>query len=96
MFFTTILVNVGMWLERFLIIIPGLSRRTELSFNWGAYSPSLVEMGLVAFTFAFVICGILVFARIFPIIPPFDVKEGMRFRHIIKVGKRNISAVVRE
>ena len=96
MFFTTILVNIGMWLERFLIIVPGLSRRTELSFNWGAYSPSLVEMGLVAFTFAFVICGILVFARIFPLIPPFDVKEGMRFRHIIKVGKRNISAVVRE
>jgi Ni/Fe-hydrogenase subunit HybB-like protein len=74
MFFTTILVNIGMWLERFLIIVPGLS----------------------AFTFAFVICGVLVFARIFPLIPPFDIKEGMRFRHVIKIGKKNISAVVRE
>ena len=36
------------------------------------------------------------FARIFPLIPPFDLKEGMRFRHVIKVGKKNISAVVRE
>lgn len=96
MFFTTILVNIGMWLERFLIIVPGLSRRTELSFNWGTYTPSLVEIGLVAFTFAFVICGVLVFARIFPLIPPFDIKEGMRFRHVIKIGKKNISAVVRE
>ncbi len=96
MFFTTILVNIGMWLERFLIIVPGLSRRTELSFNWGSYAPSLVEIGLVAFTFAFVICGIIVFARIFPLIPPFDIKEGMRFRHVIKIGKKNISAVVRE
>ena len=96
MFFTTILVNIGMWLERFLIIVPGLSRRTELSFNWGSYSPSLVEMGLVTFTFAFVICGVIVFARIFPLIPPFDLKEGMRFRHVIRVGKKNISAVVRE
>ncbi len=96
MFFTTILVNIGMRLERFLIIVPGLSRRTELSFNWGSYAPSLVEIGLVAFTFAFVICGIIVFARIFPLIPPFDIKEGMRFRHVIKIGKKNISAVVRE
>ena len=38
----------------------------------------------------------IVFARIFPLIPPFDLKEGMRFRHVIRVGKKNISAVVRE
>ena len=29
MFFTTILVNIGMWLERFLIIVPGTMRRSE-------------------------------------------------------------------
>ena len=37
--FTTVLVNIGMWLERFLIIIPGLARKTPLTFDWGPIIP---------------------------------------------------------
>ena len=96
MFFTTVVVNVGMWLERFLIIIPGVARKTPMEFNWGTYHPSLVEILMVAGTFAWVALGMLVFAKVFPIIPLFDIKEGMVFRDEIKIGRRTVAASIRE
>jgi len=96
MFFTTILVNIGMWLERFLIVIPSLMRRSHLTFDWGSYSPSLIEILIVTETFAFVALGMLLFAKAFPLVPIFDMKEGMRNRHLIKVGRRVIPATIRE
>ncbi|HAL49438.1 MAG: molybdopterin oxidoreductase [SAR202 cluster bacterium] len=96
MFFTTILVNIGMWLERFLIIIPGMIRRQPMSFDWGAYSPSIVEILIVAETFAFVALGMLLFSKFLPLIPLFDIKEGMVLRDEIKVGRRVVPAVIQE
>ena len=96
MFVTTVLVNVGMWLERFLIIIPGVARKTPMEFNWGTYHPSLVEILMVAGTFAWVALGMLVFAKVFPLIPLFDIKEGMVFRDEIKIGRRTVAASIRE
>ncbi|MDP6401963.1 MAG: polysulfide reductase NrfD, partial [SAR202 cluster bacterium] len=92
MFFTTVLVNVGMWLERFLIIIPGMARKTPLTFDWGTYHPSLVEILMVASTFAWVALGMLLFSKVFPLIPIFDIKEGMVFRDEVKIGRRTIPA----
>ena len=96
MFITTFLVNIGMWLERFLIIVPGLARRQPLEFDWGSYAPSIVEILLVASTFAFVSMGILLFAKIFPLIPIFDMKEGVRLRDEIQIGRRSVPASIRE
>ena len=96
MFFTTILVNIGMWLERFLIIVPGLARKTPLTYDWGSYHPSLIEILIVAETFAFVALGLLMFAKVFPLIPLFDVKEGMTVRDEIKIGRRTVPASIRE
>ena len=96
MFITTILVNIGMWLERFLIIVPGLQRRSPLEFNWGSYAPSIVEILLVTSTFAFVGMGILLFAKVFPLIPVFDMKEGVRLRDEIQVGRKTVPATIRE
>jgi molybdopterin-containing oxidoreductase family membrane subunit len=96
MFFTTVLVNVGMWLERFLIIIPGMARRTPLTFDWGTYHPSLIEILMVASTFAWVALGMLLFSKVFPLIPIFDIKEGMVFRDEVKIGRRTIPASIRE
>ncbi len=38
----------------------------------------------------------LIFAKVLPLIPLFDVKEGMVFRHVIKVGRKTIPASIRE
>ena len=96
MFFTTVLVNVGMWLERFLIIIPSLARRTPLTFDWGTYHPSIIEILIIVETFAFVALGMLLFAKVFPLIPVFDIKEGMVVRDEIKIGRRMVPATIHE
>ena len=96
MFFTTILVNIGMWLERFLIIVPGTMRRGEFIFNWGSYHPSIIEILMVIMTFAWVVLGMLVFTKLFPLIPIFDVKEGMMGRDEIRIGRRIVPASIRE
>jgi molybdopterin-containing oxidoreductase family membrane subunit len=96
MFWTTLSVNVGMWLERFLIIVPGVARKTPLTFDWGTYHPSIVEILMVAATFAWVALGMLLFSKVFPLIPLFDIKEGMVFRDVVKIGRRTVPASIRE
>jgi hypothetical protein len=51
---------------------------------------------MVAATFAWVILGMLIFSKVFPLIPLFDVKEGMVFRDEIKIGRRTVPASIRE
>jgi len=96
MFLTTILVNIGMWLERFLIFVPSLMRKTPLEFSWGTYTPSIIEILMVVSTFAWVGLGMLVFSKFFPLIPLFDIKEGMVFRDEIKIGRATVPASIRE
>ncbi len=96
MFLTTASVNIGMWLERFLIIVPGLMRKQPLIFNWGSYQPSIIEVLMVAAIFAWVGMGMLVFSKVFPLIPLFDIKEGMVGRDEIRIGRRTVPASIRE
>ena len=96
MFITTISVNIGMWLERFLIIVPGLMRKQPLMFSWGSYTPSIVEILMVCMTFAWVFMGMLLFAKVFPLIPLSDIKEGMVARDEIKIGRTKVPASIKE
>ncbi|MSQ11915.1 MAG: molybdopterin oxidoreductase [Dehalococcoidia bacterium] len=96
MFWISIFVNIGMWLERFMIIIPGLMRKQGLTFSWGAYSPGAVEILIVTGTFALVILGLLIFSKFFPLIPLSDAKEGEVLRDEIQVGKVKVPAIIRE
>lgn len=69
-------VVVGMWLERFLIIVPTLAQ-PRLTFNWGSYRPTWVEIVLTAGTFAYFVLLYSVFTRLFPIIAVWEYKEGL-------------------
>lgn len=96
MLITSVLVNVGMWLERFLIIVPGLARKQEFTFSWGTYRPSIIEIILVAASFAFVTMMLLLFSKVFPLIPIFDQKEAKVLQAEKKIGRRTVQAIVRE
>jgi molybdopterin-containing oxidoreductase family membrane subunit len=96
MLWTTILVNIGMWMERFLIIVPGLARKQPFTFVWGDFSPSVIDMIIISATFALVFLGILLFVKLFPIIPIGDEKEGHVLRDEIQVGRARVPAIVRE
>ena len=93
MLITTLAVNVGMWIERFLIIIPGLARKQPLTFDWSTYHPSIFEILMVIGTFAFVFLMLLLFSKVFPLIPIFDIKEGHVLSDNIQVGRRSVPAL---
>ena len=96
MFFTTILVNIGMWLERYILIVPALERKSSLTFTYSTYVPSISEAILVAASFAFVMVGVLVFSKVVPIMPAVDIKEGMILARKIKIGRAEVPATIRE
>src|SRR5690242_3455145 len=60
-------VVVGMWLERFLIIVPGLSRK-PLPYSWGSYMPRWPEITIMVGSFAAMILLYTLFSKVVPII----------------------------
>ena len=96
MFWTSLFVNVGMWLERFLIIVPGLSRKTPFVYTWDSYRPSLVEASILVWSLAWVTLLMLLFSRFFPLVPLFEQKESQVFVDEIKIGRAKVPAIFRE
>ena len=62
-----IAVLAGMWIERFLIVIPAMAT-PHLPAAWGDYFPSWIEISITAGTFAAMALLYMVFVRLFPII----------------------------
>ena len=77
------LICVGMWLERFLIIVPTLGH-PRLTFNWRGYSTTWVELSITAGTFAYFALLYVLFAKLFPIVAVWEFKEGLRHEVIYK------------
>ena len=72
-------VLVGMWLERFLIVIPSLST-PALPAAWGSYAPSWIELSITAGTFAAMALLYLLFVKAFPIIAIWEYDERVSAR----------------
>ena len=68
-------VLVGMWLERFLIIVPSLSHKF-LPYSWGHYRPRPVEIIITIATFAAMTLFYTLFAKLVPIISVWELKVG--------------------
>ena len=69
-------VVVGMFIERFLIIVPTLTH-PRLPFNWGSYRPTWVEVLLTLGPFAYFVLLYSVFVKLFPIVAVWEYKEGL-------------------
>jgi len=67
-------VLIGMWLERFVIIVQGLLR-DHLPSGWGHYSPTVIDLGILFGTLGFFGFLFLLFLRFFPFIPVSELKE---------------------
>jgi molybdopterin-containing oxidoreductase family membrane subunit len=68
-------VIVGMWLERFIIVVPTLSH-PRLPFPAGIYWPTWVEWGEFAGSMALFALFYLLFTKLFPIISIWEIQEG--------------------
>ena len=75
-----VIVVIAAWFKRYLIVIPGLAHPympiQDVPKSWMHYSPSLVEMTIVAATFAAMMLIVTIFSRFFPIISVWEVAEG--------------------
>ena len=73
LFVTSILVNVGMWFERFVITVTSLSR-DFLPSSWDYYSPTWVDIFTFVGTFGLFFTFFLVFLRFLPMVSIAEVK----------------------
>ncbi|MGD2063744.1 MAG: polysulfide reductase NrfD [Nitrospirota bacterium] len=79
LFVISIFINVGMWVERFVIIAGSLATSTMPS-QWGFYKPSVIELTITAAGFAWFLLWFVLFARFLPIVSMTEVKEGIRWQ----------------
>jgi Ni/Fe-hydrogenase subunit HybB-like protein len=79
-------IIVGMWLERFVIIVPTLTQQ-RLPVEGATYIPTWVEWSILAGCISFFMLLYLLFVKLFPIIPIWEVREG-REKSIAEVGER--------
>ena len=75
LFGASLLINVGMWSERFVIIVRGLER-DQLPSAWGNYWPTWVDIGILAGTFGFFAFLFIGFLRLLPFVPVTELKEA--------------------
>jgi len=78
-FFMSIIVNIGMWFERFVIIVTSL-HRDYLPSSWSYYAPSPYEIGFYIGTIGLFFTAFLVFAKTMPVIAMAEIK------HILKTS----------
>ena len=85
-FFMSVLINVGMWFERFVIIATSIFR-DYLPSSWPTYySPSIWEIGFFVGTFGLFFTCYFLFVKYFPVIAVAEIK------HVLKTSGENYKA----
>lgn len=72
-FVITLFINVGMWFERFVIIVTSL-HRDYLPSNWAEYTPTFIEIATLLGSFGLFFTCFLLFCRLLPMIAISEVK----------------------
>lgn len=72
-FIISIFINIGMWFERFVIIVTSL-HRDYLPSSWSMYKPTIIEYGLFIGTLGLFFTGYFLFIKFFPVIAIAEVK----------------------
>ena len=75
-----LIVQVGMWLERFVIIITSL-HRDFLPSTWGMYYPTFWDWATLLGTIGFFLFCFLMFCRYLPVISIFEMRELVKDQH---------------
>ncbi len=85
-FFMSVIVNIGMWFERFVIIVTSISR-DYLPSSWSYYySPSIWEIGFYMGTFGLFFTCFFLFSKYFPVIAVAEIK------YVLKTSGENYKA----
>jgi hypothetical protein len=88
-FIISIFVNIGMWFERFVIIVTSL-HRDYLPSSWTMYSPTWVEVGIFIGSLGLFFTLFLLFAKYFPVIAFSELKTIVKSNDLLlKRGGEN-------
>jgi Ni/Fe-hydrogenase subunit HybB-like protein len=77
-FILSIIVNIGMWFERFVIIVSSL-HRDYLPSSWAMFSPTRIDVGVYVGTIGLFFTLFLLFAKFFPVINMAEVKTILKY-----------------
>jgi Ni/Fe-hydrogenase subunit HybB-like protein len=76
-FALSIVVNIGMWFERFVIIVTSL-HRDYLPSSWAMFYPTLTDVGIYMFSFGLFFTLFFLFAKFFPVINMAEIKSVLK------------------
>ncbi|MCL5965801.1 MAG: polysulfide reductase NrfD [Deltaproteobacteria bacterium] len=93
-FAVSLVVNVGMWTERALIVVPPLARRNDPSI-WHNYFPTWVEISYIAGSIAMFALLYMLFSKLLPIMAVSDIKEHLFQTTDRTVGGATVPSVAR-
>jgi molybdopterin-containing oxidoreductase family membrane subunit len=93
LFIISMVVSVGMWFERFIIIVTSLAREYVPSY-WAMYYPTWVDWGILFGTIGFFSLLFLLFSRVLPVISIAEMRELVR--HHGRHASFTEAAMVRE
>ena len=79
-------IIIGMWLERFVIIVPTLTNQ-RMPVEGAFYIPTWVEWSILAGCISLFMLLYTLFTKVFPIVPVWEVKEG-REKAVTDIGNR--------
>jgi Ni/Fe-hydrogenase subunit HybB-like protein len=74
LFIIAICVNIGMWLERYVIVVVSLSRDFMPS-AWGMYSGTVWDYAILSGSIGLFVCLVFLFIRVLPMISIFEMRE---------------------
>ena len=77
-FFLSIIINIGMWFERFVIIATTLAR-DYIPSSWSYYSPTWVEIGIFLGSLGLFFTCYLIFSRVAPVVAIAEVKSILKY-----------------
>jgi molybdopterin-containing oxidoreductase family membrane subunit len=74
LFILSIIINIGMWYERFVIVVPSLTHEFE-PWQWSGYVPSWVDMSFLVGSFGWFFMWFLLFCKQLPVFALAEIKE---------------------
>jgi molybdopterin-containing oxidoreductase family membrane subunit len=76
LFGISILINIGMWLERFVIVV-GSMAQDFIPYQWGFYRPTWVDGGITFASFCLFFLLFILFAKFLPSVSMTEIKEEL-------------------
>jgi molybdopterin-containing oxidoreductase family membrane subunit len=86
LFVMSIMINIGMWFERYVIVVTSL-HRDYLPSSWGVYDFKMTDFMLLWGSFGMFMTLFLLFCRVLPTITMFEVKAVMDHDNAVDIAR---------